>query len=330
MTQFQPEIPHRWRIPLPKQLYISLALLAVLAAVIMACGFGSPAGSDANSGNTGAPTATTAPAPDATSVPATPTHAPPTATPLPVLKSQIITKSLGSINPGANSPIVDITCPTGYLVASGGPKSGYSNFTMMWNAPISATTWRAEANNDGTGVINVDVQVVCLAFPGLHSQIITKAFNNIGPHTNSSIADMVCPSGYLVAGGGPNSGYSNFTVMWGAAINTTTWQAEVYNDSSSTINVQMQVVCMAVAGLQSQIVTKSLGSINPGANSAITAIACPSGYLVAGGGPNSGYYNFTLMWDAPISTTTWQSEANNDNTSGSAIFVQMQIVCMKH
>jgi hypothetical protein len=118
-------------------------------------------------------------------------------------------------------------------------------------------------------------------------------------------------------------------MMWNAPLNTTTWKAEAYNDGSSAINVDVQVVCLAVSGLHSQIITKSLGSVSSGSNSPITDASCPSGYLVAGSGPNSGYSNFTLMWNAPISTSTTRSEAWNDNSSGS-IFVQMQIVCLKH
>ncbi len=328
MNHLPPRISNVSRATLPRRLYGSLALLAVFAAVMMACGFGPAA--DTSAGPPATPTATTAPAATDAPVAPTPTNVPATPTPIPPLKSQIITKSLGTINPGANSAITDIACPSGYLVAGGGPKSGYSNFTMMWNAPLNTTTWRAEANNDGASAINVDEEVTCLSVAGLHSQIVTKTLGSVDAHTNSTITDIACPSGYLVAGGGPKSGYSNFTMMWNAPINTTTWRAEAYNDASSgTINVDVQIACLAVSGLHSQIITKSLGNIGAGTNSPITDASCASGYLVAGSGPNSGYSNFTLMWNAPLSTTTTRSEANNDNSSG-VIFVQMQIVCLKH
>jgi hypothetical protein len=228
---------------LPKRLYGSIVLFAVLAAVMMACGFGPAA--DTSAGPPATATDTTAPAATDTPVAPTPTNVPATPTPIPPLKSQIITKTLGSIAPGANSPIVDIACPSGYLVAGGGPKSGYSNFTMMWNAPLNATTWQAEAYNDGTGAINVDVQVVCLAVSGLHSQIITKSLGNISSGTYSPITNTSCPAGYLVAGSGPNSGYPNFTLMWNAPLTTATTRSEAYNDNSSgSIFVQMQIVCL--------------------------------------------------------------------------------------
>lgn len=244
MNHLPPRISNVARATLSKRLYGSLALLAVLAAVMVACGFGPAA--DTSAGPPATATATTAPAATDTPVAPTPTNVPATPTPIPPLKSQIITKSLGTINPGANSAITDIACPSGYLVAGGGPKSGYSNFTMMWNAPLNTTTWRAEAYNDASsGTINVDVQIACLAVSGLHSQIISKSLGNINSGANSPITDASCPSGYLVAGSGPNSGYSNFTLMWNAPLNTTTTRSEANNDNSSgAISVQMQIACL--------------------------------------------------------------------------------------
>jgi hypothetical protein len=329
MTPLQPGTSRKHSRPMLRPTFAAFALLAVLAVVIMACGIGAPGPDNTNTSPTAttAPAATTAADATATAVPPTPTHTSPTPTPVPPLQSQIITKSLGTISAGTNSAITNITCPSGYLVAGGGPKSGYTKFTLMQNAPLNTTTWRAEVFNNGAGPINVEIQVVCLKVSGLVSQIITKSLGAIGPNTNSMIADATCPSGYLVAGGGPNSGYTDFTLMWSAPISTTTWRGEIYNRTGSTIYAQMQVVCLKVAGLHSQIITKSLGSINAGTNSTIADSTCPSGYLVAGGGPKSGYPNFTQMWSAPISTTTWRGEVFN--IGGSTINVDMQMVCMK-
>lgn len=155
---------------LPRRLFGIVALLAILAAVMMACGFGPSSDSSGGpgSGTSASATSTSAPttAPDATatstSAPATPTHAVPTATPVPVLKSTIITKALNNIAPGSNSAITDIVCPSGYLVAGGGPNSGYSNFTAMSNAPINTTTWRSEVYNNDSSSISVQTQIVCM------------------------------------------------------------------------------------------------------------------------------------------------------------------------
>lgn len=310
------------------------ASLGALIVALAACSFGGSAtGAQVSSGNqTGTATATATSAPTATTAAATATHAPaptathaaaPTPTPVPPLQSQIIIHAFNNIAGNSHSPIADMTCPSGYLVAGGGPNSGATNFVMMWNAPINTTTWRAEVFNNDTNLthapISVQVQVVCLKVAGLQSQIISKMLGGI--------VDLTCPSGYLVTGGGPNAGYSDFTMMWSAPINTTTWQAEASGPHAAY--VQEQVVCLKVSGLKSQIILHALNNIAAGANSPIVTMTCPSGYLVAGGGPNSGYSNFTMMQGAPISTTTWRAEVFNNNTSGT-VNVQEQVVCLKH
>jgi hypothetical protein len=62
-----------------------------------------------------------------------------------------------------------LTCPSGYLVAGGGPNSGYASFAQMSDAPISSTTWEGDVYNTGAGAISLQLQFVCLAAPGLQA-----------------------------------------------------------------------------------------------------------------------------------------------------------------
>jgi hypothetical protein len=79
------------------------------------------------------------------------------------LHGQVLSKPMGtSVAAGTNSNSGTVSCPTGYLAAGGGPKSGYWPFTIMWSAPDSATTWRGEVFNTGSSAINVDTQAICL------------------------------------------------------------------------------------------------------------------------------------------------------------------------
>jgi hypothetical protein len=196
----------------------------------------------------------------------------------------------------------------------------------MWNAPISTTTWRGEIYNTGGSPIYAQLQIVCLKVSGLVGQVVTKSLGTINSGSNSSIVDVTCPSGYLVAGGGINAGYGTLVTMWSAPVSTTTWREEVYN-TSGTAAAQAQVECLKVSGLTGKVVSKGLGSANPGSNSTIIDQSCPSGYLVAGGGLNSGYTTQTLMQSDPINTTTWQSEIYN--TGSLSITVQAQVECLK-
>jgi hypothetical protein len=164
--------------------------------------------------------------------------------------------------------------------------------------------------------------------PSLQAQVITQVLSNIAPGTNSQIADFSCPSGYVVAGGGVNSGYSSIVPMENAPIGAATWRAEIFNTSSSqTFSVQVQVDCLRATGatLSSQIVTRGLGTIAVGSTGTAEA-SCPAGYVVAGGGFNSGYPTFNVVWNAPISSTTWQAEVYN--TGAASITLQVQVVCL--
>jgi len=253
-----------------------------------------------------------------------------TATPLPVLQSQVVTQALSnSIAANTNSPIVDVTCPAGFLVAGGGIASGYTKFTTMYSAPISTTKWRAEVFNNSASTIAAQVQVMCVKASGLVGQVVTQALSNsIAANTNSPIVDVACPAGYLVAGGGIASGYGNFTTMFNAPISTTKFRAEIFNRSAGTIAAQVQVMCLRATGLQEQVLAQTLGnSIGANTNSAIVDITCPAGFLVAGGGINSGYTNFTTMYSAPISTTKWRAEVFNN--SASTMAAQAQVSCLK-
>jgi hypothetical protein len=320
---------------------LALVGLVVLVLVAAACSIGS-AGADTGTSLTESPTATTSLAedtptgesPTATTVhpTPTPTHHPATATPTPapVLHATVVTKAFNSNGPisgGSGSGIIDVTCPSGYLVAGGGISSGYTNFTVMVNAPISTTTWRGEVWNDSASAMYAQMQVVCLKASGLQSQIKVAGLGNVDPSNNSTITDVTCPSGYLVAGGGVSSGYEPFTTMTNAPVSTTKWEAEIYNTGSGAITGQVQVVCLKASGLHAQYLAKSLGTINANTNSTILTATCPSGYLVAGGGVSSGYTNFTTMDSRPVSTTKWEGEIFNH--AGSAIFGQVQVVCMK-
>jgi hypothetical protein len=236
--------------------------------------------------------------------------------------------TFAGVAPNTNSSIVDITCPPGYLLAGGGATNADPTYVMLWDAPISTTTWRAEVYNIGSTPTNAQVNVICFKLAGLQSQIEVSGFNNIAPSTNSSINTITCPSGYLVSGGGVNIGYPTYTLMENTPESSSTWRGEFYNTSSSqTISGQIQVICLAASGLQNQIELRGFNNIAPGGGTLYTEIACPSGYLVAGGGVTTGYPALEDQTDAPVSTTSWGVAYYNP--SSSPINSQTQFTCFK-
>jgi len=234
--------------------------------------------------------------------------------------------TFANVAPNTNTSIVDITCPAGYLLAGGGPSNADPTYVMLWDAPISTTTWQAEVYDTGSTPVNAQVNVICFKLTGLESQLETAAFSNISPNSNSSITDISCPSGYLISGGGVNIGYTTYTLMENTPESASTWRGEFYNTSATqTISGQIQVICLKASGLQSQIELRGFNNIPPNDGTLYTEISCPSGYLVAGGGVTTGYPALLDETDAPASTTTWGVQYYNP--SSSPINAQTQFTC---
>lgn len=307
----------------PRQVIIGL--LCSLVCMLSACSTSTT--TIVNGSNTPGITSTVVPGVTPTAVPVLPTS---TSAPHPMMQAQIVTKLLANIGPSTNSTITDLVCPAGFMVAGGGVNSGYSSIVPMQNAPLNATTWRAEIfNTSSSQTIAVQVQVDCLKVTGatLTSQIVAQSLGSIASG-GTGTAHLTCPSGYVVAGGGFNSGYPTFNVVLNVPQNSTTWQAEVYNKGASAITLQAQVVCLAAPGLSFHMTTKSLGNALPTSNSSIADTACPAGFFVGGGGLNAGgNYSFIEMWDAPTNTQSWRSEVYNESPIHTLV-AQTQFVCL--
>jgi hypothetical protein len=157
---------------------------------------------------------------------------------------------------------------------------------------------------------------------------VSYQWNSISGSSDSTIQDLGCPTGYYVAGGGPNSGATSFTLQEDAPESTFTWRGQIYNESSTIIAVGMSVVCLGGTLLYGQVVSGSLGTVNPGSHSSYVDVGCPTGMLAAGGGPASGYAPFALISNDPNSTTKWEGEVQN--TGGSSILLQMNVICLVH
>jgi hypothetical protein len=265
-------------------------------------------------------------------VPPTATAVPPTATPTPrpSLQAQLISHSFDSLAPNSNSPIADLTCPSGYVVAGGGVQSGYSTIVPMEDAPITATTWRAEIfNTSSTQTIAAQVQIDCLKGVGvtLAAQIVNASLGTIVVGAPGS-AVLTCPSGSVIAGGGFYSGYPTFDPTDDAPSSSTTWKAGVFNFGTVPITVQANVACLSAPGLSAQVIARSLGLALPTTNSPIVDTPCPAGAYVGGGGlKGDGNYTWIEMWNAPLDTQTFRGEAFNSSPIHS-FTPQIQFVCL--
>src|SRR5262249_48023410 len=192
-------------------------------------------------------------------VPAPPTATPvsdatqtaaPGGTPLPALQAKLVTQTLSNIFPG-NLPIVEVPCPNGYIVASGGVRSTGTNFTTMVNVPLEvpqstdpgsppnpSISWQAQVFNLGSTVISAQVLVLCLRTPPSKTPKLTAHTlkldigDTIGAGTTTSIIDMNCPEGTVVAGGGVRTDFlAPFTLMSGAPRSAAMWETQLANNA---------------------------------------------------------------------------------------------------
>lgn len=165
---------------------------------------------------------------------------------LPGLRAQLLTHAFDSIAPGTDTPIVDIRCPYGSVVAGGGVTSTSSTFHIMQSNPGNPASWRTEIHNTGSGDISVSIQVVCLSAPGLTGYVVVHDFDNIAAASATKSVDLSCPQGYTVAGGGLSSGFNTVIEMRDTPLTASSWRAQFYNAGDSTVFSQVQFMCLKV------------------------------------------------------------------------------------
>lgn len=144
----------------------------------------------------------------------------------------------------STSAPLDVTCPAGFFVGGGGVWSGdYPGTVTADSAPSGTSTWHALVTLHGPDSF-YNLIALCLSAEGLTSQIVTRDMGTIVAKSASAIIDVTCPTGYLVAGGGVSSASSNFTTMTSVPQTTTTWRAQLYNNSSSAMTANARVACL--------------------------------------------------------------------------------------
>lgn len=182
--------------------------------------------------------------------------------------------------------------------------------------PVPTSTPPPDVNARGTGTPLVPIQV----------QLLTHTFQDVKPESASKPADVACPQGYTVAGGGLDSPKPSFTPLWDAPASTTDWRAQIYNSGGDPLTVTLSVICIQLPGLRAQLLSHTFDSIAPGTDTPIFDIRCPYGYVAAGGGVMSTSSTFTIMQSNPGNPASWRSQIHN--TGGGPVTVSVQIVCL--
>jgi hypothetical protein len=182
--------------------------------------------------------------------------------------------------------------------------------------PVPTSTPVSNVGPVGSGTPIVPIQ----------AQLLTHTFKSVAPETASATADVACPQGYLIAGGGLDSPKPSFTPLWDAPASTTVWRAQIYNAGGEPLTVTLSVVCIQLPGLRAQLLSHAFDSIAPGTDTPIVDIRCPYGYVAAGGGVTSAGSTFFIMQSNPGNPASWRTEIHNAGSG--AISVSVQVVCL--
>jgi hypothetical protein len=271
-----------------------------------------------------------------TPIPTTqPGGAPATTTPAhPALQAVNIRYNFSAIAPGTISSTVDIACPPGYLVASGGPlDSGFGHIVPLQNAPATITSWRAQIFNGTATTLQPEFGINCVKTSSgapLTLKISDHSIGSIAPQTASGNIATSCPAGFVASGGGFTSNSPNFTIANNAPniSNSTTWLSEVYNFGNSPMTIDFQVVCLSAPNLHQKSVQQLFqnGSLD-GIIVYQTRAACPADYKLGGGGIDSGYPGIFAPIDGPVDINDW---AEKIFTDGQGTYeAQVDVTCLK-
>jgi hypothetical protein len=239
-----------------------------------------------------------------------------------------------NIAPGAVSPAVDIACPLGYLVASGGPiDTGFGHIIPIQDAPASVTSWRAQIFNGTTVTLQPEFGVNCIKATlgvSLTLRISQRGAGPIAPQSASGIIATTCPAGFVASGGGFTSSSRTFTVANNApnVSNPSAWLSEVYNFGTSPIFITFQIICLSAPNLHQVAVQKLFqsGSLEGNITYQVNA-ACPAGYVLGGGGLDSGYADIFAPIDAPIDGNEWSEKIFSDGQGNYE--AQVDAACLK-
>ena len=256
-----------------------------------------------------------------------------TATPTtvqPALQAIAVRQALDIIAPNTASPIVNISCPAGYVVTSGGLLGGDGGKTVpVQDGPPNITTWSAVIFNGSNYSEKPTFGIECVKVTGvsLVSQILGHGMKLIAPHSSSGFIYTTCPAGYIASGGGFRSSSPNFTIANNAPIssNPAKWLSEVYNSGNDFVSIVTLVACLSAPNLHQKIVSQNIGPLAAHEYSAYAT--CPAGYVLGGGGIDSGYPDLYAPQDGPGYISEWIETVFSTGANGAE--AQVDVTCLK-
>lgn len=273
--------------------------------------------------------------PHATATPGRPAGAA-TATPVPTatvykLKTTMEAAEAG-VAPGNNSPVLEATCPGGYVLAGGGLNASSHSFHILEDYPVNAETWAAQIASYASSDMSVILEIQCVQITNqaIQTQIVQQDVGSIAANTTVG-TQTACPFGDVVAGGGLKA-TNVVTLVTSGPFGSDGWVVSANNPSGATETYTEYALCLKSTGTVALGASLQVGggqSVATGTSSSATTTTCPNGGVAASGGyavTVSGFPSMAPLLNIPTGANTWQSQLYN--SSPAAVTYTVRVECL--
>jgi hypothetical protein len=213
------------------------------------------------------------------------------------------------------------TCPAGSVVVSGGYAS--SSDMLVYTQFAEGNGWRVYAKNNAGSSKLLNAYAVCLK--NTAGSITQHASTTSVPSGSTGQAEVSCPAGKIVTGGGFASTSNGDLIVYNTSKTSNGWQVYARNNGGSSKSLNVYAVCLSgVTATTSQVYEQ--GSVSAGGTQGVEA-ECPEGDLIVGGG-FAAQNDFRMYNSSPKSPIdrNWISYAKNN--SGSNGIFNTYAVCL--
>jgi hypothetical protein len=134
-------------------------------------------------------------------------------------------------------------CPAGSVVTGGGFTGKSDGSLWTFYSTQNGNSWEVSERNAAAASQSFDVYAVCLSGAPVTTSSFT-GYKDLAPG-DSSLAEVVCPAGQVITGGGWN--LSEDLTVFAAFMSGGKWRVYAKNTGSHTRTLQARGTCLAVA-----------------------------------------------------------------------------------
>jgi hypothetical protein len=201
-----------------------------------------------------------------------------------VIPGAVVTETSTIVNLPPETTLAEqqVNCPSGSVVVGGGYRS--ASWTRVYSSGPNLNGWSVSIQNPSTTSTTLTLVAECLSGTVATSGLVAPG-SAIIPKNGYECTRAVCPSGSILTAGGytaPSSfrASSSSLVSDGGA-----WQVCGWNENPADyIFMFAYPLCLrGVSGTTSRVY-KSGPRLAPGSSMRVYGDACPSGFLLGGGG----------------------------------------------